>query len=65
MASVTEWIEGARPRTLPAAVAPVLVGLGATLNTGSDLAGAALGLNAALALLVALSLQVGVNYFND
>lgn len=65
MASVSEWIEGARPRTLPAAVAPVLVGFGATLNTGSDLQGAALALRAGLALLVALSLQVGVNYSND
>jgi 1,4-dihydroxy-2-naphthoate octaprenyltransferase len=52
------WVDGARPRTLPAAVAPVLV--------ASALAGSAFNLvTAALALLVSLSLQVGVNYAND
>jgi 1,4-dihydroxy-2-naphthoate octaprenyltransferase len=52
------WVAGARPRTLPAAVAPVLV--------ASALAGSAFNLvTAALALLVSLSLQVGVNYAND
>ncbi|WP_206790899.1 1,4-dihydroxy-2-naphthoate polyprenyltransferase [Amycolatopsis sp. MtRt-6] len=60
MASLSEWIEGARPRTLPNAVAPVVAG-----------AGAAIALDAfswwrsALALLVSLSLIVGVNYAND
>ncbi|MGZ4783517.1 MAG: 1,4-dihydroxy-2-naphthoate polyprenyltransferase, partial [Oryzihumus sp.] len=29
MATLSQWVEGARPRTLPAAVAPVLVGTGA------------------------------------
>jgi 1,4-dihydroxy-2-naphthoate octaprenyltransferase len=52
------WISGARPRTLPAAVAPVLV--------ASALAGSAFNpVTAALALLVSLSLQIGVNYAND
>ena len=60
MASVAEWVEGARPRTLPAAVAPVAVGTGAAAGLG------ALGpLRAVLALVVALALQVGVNYAND
>jgi 1,4-dihydroxy-2-naphthoate octaprenyltransferase len=52
------WVAGARPRTLPAAVAPVLV--------ASALAGSAFNpVTASLALLVSLSLQVGVNYAND
>ena len=60
MATLPQWVEGARPRTLPAAVAPVLVGTGAAyaLHQGS----AAFAL---LALLVSLSLQVGVNFAND
>lgn len=60
MATLAQWIEGARPRTLPAAVAPVLVGTGSAHALGSsDLA------LALLALVVALLLQVGVNYAND
>ena len=60
MTTVAQWIEGARPRTLPAALSPVLVGSGA--------AAAADGFRlsrAALALLVAVALQIGVNYAND
>ena len=49
---------GARPRTLPAAIAPVVV---ATALAGSD----ASLVPALLALLVSLALQVGVNYAND
>jgi 1,4-dihydroxy-2-naphthoate polyprenyltransferase len=60
MATLSQWVEGARPRTLPAAVAPVLVGTGAA--SALDMAN---GANALLALLVSLSLQVGVNYAND
>lgn len=60
MASVTQWVEGARPRTLPAALAPVLAGSGAAWFADSFKPGHAL-----LALLVALALQVGVNYAND
>jgi 1,4-dihydroxy-2-naphthoate polyprenyltransferase len=55
-----QWLEGARPRTLPAAVAPVLVGTGAAAAVDAFSAGRAL-----LALVVALALQVGVNYAND
>jgi 1,4-dihydroxy-2-naphthoate polyprenyltransferase len=55
-----QWVQGARPRTLPAAVAPVLVGTGAAI--GAD---AFRPVRALLALLVALALQVGVNYAND
>lgn len=60
MASLAQWIEGARPRTLPAAFAPVLVGTAAADALGS----AELGL-ALLALVVALGFQIGVNYAND
>ncbi|MFI2702410.1 1,4-dihydroxy-2-naphthoate polyprenyltransferase [Cellulosimicrobium composti] len=60
MASTTEWIAGARPRTLPAAATPVLVGSGAAAQVGGFALGPAL-----LALGVALALQVGVNYAND
>jgi 1,4-dihydroxy-2-naphthoate polyprenyltransferase len=108
VATLGQWVQGARPRTLPAAIAPVLLGtavayrdlapvlrLGLTSSFGwfayTPLDGAAatvlgaagllgpsgsaplrvsltwadLGLRAALALLVALALQVGVNFAND
>jgi 1,4-dihydroxy-2-naphthoate octaprenyltransferase len=63
LATVTtaaEWIEGARPRTLPAAISPVLAGTGVALYAHS-----AVWWKALLALVVALALQVGVNYAND
>ena len=60
MTSAADWLAGARPRTLPAAIAPVLVGSGAAALAGSFRPGRAL-----LALVVALALQVGVNYAND
>ena len=60
MATLAEWVEGARPRTLPAAVAPVLAGSGvAWFEGGFDLR------LATLALAVALALQIGVNFAND
>jgi 1,4-dihydroxy-2-naphthoate octaprenyltransferase len=60
MATAAQWLEGARPRTLPAAIAPVAAGTGA-----AALASGFVAWKAALALLVALALQVGVNYAND
>jgi 1,4-dihydroxy-2-naphthoate octaprenyltransferase len=60
MATVGQWLEGARPRTLPAALAPVAAGTGAAGATDSLDGGRAL-----LALFVAVALQVGVNYAND
>jgi 1,4-dihydroxy-2-naphthoate octaprenyltransferase len=60
MASLAQWFAGARPRTLPAAVSPVLVGSGAAYAAGTG----DLGL-AVLALAVSGCLQVGVNYAND
>jgi 1,4-dihydroxy-2-naphthoate polyprenyltransferase len=59
-ASIALWLEGARLRTLPLAIAPVLIGAGAAeANQSFDLT------LSALALLVALFLQVGVNFAND
>ena len=58
MSKWNKWIIGARPRTLSAAVAPVLV---ATASAGEN----AHWLPAILALSVSLALQVGVNYGND
>ena len=60
MATRKQWIEGARPRTLPAAIAPVLVGCAiAYYENGFRFA------IAVLALVVSLALQIGVNYSND
>ncbi|MEU6641125.1 1,4-dihydroxy-2-naphthoate polyprenyltransferase [Saccharomonospora sp. NPDC046836] len=60
MATVAEWIEGARPRTLPNAVAPVVAGMGAAAQLGAFSWWQSL-----LALLVALALIIGVNFAND
>lgn len=54
------WLQGARPRTLPAAVVPVLVGTAA-----AGAAGWVVWWRAAAALVTALALQVGTNYAND
>ena len=55
---MNKWILGARPRTLPAAVAPVVV---ATALVGADFN----WFRAVLALKVAVWLQIGVNFAND
>ena len=60
MADPREWLAGTRPRTLPAAVVPVLIGSGVALGYGGFSWWRAL-----LALVVALALQVGVNFAND
>ncbi|GAA5104247.1 1,4-dihydroxy-2-naphthoate polyprenyltransferase [Haloechinothrix salitolerans] len=60
MATITAWVRGARPRTLPNAIAPVVVGAGAAAELG-----AFSWLRSTLALIVALALIVGVNYAND
>jgi 1,4-dihydroxy-2-naphthoate octaprenyltransferase len=57
----SQWLAGARPRTLGAAVAPVLVGTSAAV---ADTDGV-IWWRAACAMVVALALQVGVNYAND
>jgi 1,4-dihydroxy-2-naphthoate octaprenyltransferase len=60
VATPAQWLEGARPRTLPAALAPVFVGTGAAAALDGFRPGPAV-----LALVVALALQVAVNYAND
>ena len=60
MPTPAQWIAGARPRTLPAAVAPVLAGTAIALWLDE-----AVWWKALLALAVALLLQIGVNYAND
>lgn len=60
MATVAQWIEGARPRTLPNAIAPVIAGTGAAAWMHS-----AVWWKALLALAVSMSLIVGVNFAND
>jgi 1,4-dihydroxy-2-naphthoate octaprenyltransferase len=57
---VKAWVEGARPRTLPAAVVPVLVGTAAASARGEVEWLYGIG-----ALVVALAIQVGTNYAND
>jgi 1,4-dihydroxy-2-naphthoate octaprenyltransferase len=60
MTAVSDWVAGARPRTLPAAVVPVAVGTAVASAQGRVIWG-----RSALALAVSLALQVGVNYAND
>jgi 1,4-dihydroxy-2-naphthoate octaprenyltransferase len=59
-ATAGQWVAGARVRTLPNSIAPVIVGAGAAGAVGEFNWWASL-----LALVVALALQVGVNYAND
>ncbi len=60
MATPAHWLQGARPRTLPAAVAPVVAGTGVAAYDD-----AMVWWKALLALVVSLALQVAVNYAND
>jgi 1,4-dihydroxy-2-naphthoate octaprenyltransferase len=61
LVNVKVWVQGARPRTLGAAVAPVVVGTSAASRYLSEPS----PLRAVLALIVALGLQIGVNFAND
>ena len=60
MATPAQWLDGARPRTLPAAISPVLAGTGVAAHVDD-----AVWWKALLALVVSLALQVAVNYAND
>ncbi|QKT08388.1 1,4-dihydroxy-2-naphthoate polyprenyltransferase [Gordonia sp. X0973] len=61
MATVSQWINGARPRTLPNALAPVIAGIGAAyhVNRHPD------WVHVLAAFVVAIALIIGVNYAND
>lgn len=59
MTNTKDWITGARPRTLTAAISPVLVGTSLALEDSIDL------WRFTLTLLLALTLQIAVNYAND
>ena len=61
MAGIRIWVAGARPRTLSAALVPVATGTAVAVGEGSDTA----WWRAGMALLVAMALQVGVNFAND
>ncbi|WP_136088999.1 1,4-dihydroxy-2-naphthoate polyprenyltransferase [Auritidibacter ignavus] len=60
MATFSQWVSAARLRTLPMAIAPVVVGSAAAAELDSFNP-----LRAVLALIVALAMQIGVNYSND
>jgi len=60
VATLAQWIEGARPRTLPNALAPVIAGTGAAAWLH-----AAVWWKALLALAVAVAMIIGVNFAND
>lgn len=62
MISPAVWVQGARPRTLPAAVVPVAVGT--AVVAGSD-DHQVIWWRGVAALVVSLALQVGTNYVND
>ncbi len=55
------WVLGARPKTLPAAIVPVMVGTAAAVGEGRGLS----VWRALAAGVVALALQVATNYVND
>ncbi|MDA8102271.1 MAG: 1,4-dihydroxy-2-naphthoate polyprenyltransferase [Nitrospiraceae bacterium] len=60
MATVGQWVQGARPRTLPAALVPVVVATAAATADGHFVWD-----RAVLALVVSLAIQVATNYAND
>ncbi len=57
--SAAMWLHGARPRTLPAAIVPVAVGTAAAVGDG------VIWWRAAMALVVAVAIQIGTNFAND
>ncbi|GAB11748.1 1,4-dihydroxy-2-naphthoate octaprenyltransferase [Gordonia araii NBRC 100433] len=61
MATLAQWIDGARPRTLPNAIAPVIAGVGAAYHVDNSPD----WLHILGAFVVAIALIVGVNYAND
>ena len=65
MTQVRDWVAGARPRTLPASLAPVLAGSATAARPGLGWGQGMIWWRLAMAVVVALALQVGVNYAND
>jgi 1,4-dihydroxy-2-naphthoate octaprenyltransferase len=63
--TIGDWVAGARPRTLPAAVVPVVVGAGVAAGTGDSFGDGVTWWRVVVALVVSLLLQIGVNYAND
>jgi 1,4-dihydroxy-2-naphthoate octaprenyltransferase len=61
VATLSQWVSGARLRTLPIVIAPVVIGTAAALGEAETVH----WFRFVLALLVGLLLQVGVNYSND
>ena len=62
---VRDWVAGARPRTLPASLAPVIAGTATVARPGYGWGQGLIWWRFAMALVVALALQIGVNYAND
>jgi 1,4-dihydroxy-2-naphthoate octaprenyltransferase len=60
VATPAQWLKGARPQTLPAAITPVIAGIGVAAYVDAFSWWRAL-----LALVVSLALQVACNYAND
>ncbi|WP_101652244.1 1,4-dihydroxy-2-naphthoate polyprenyltransferase [Brevibacterium ihuae] len=81
MATIAQWVEGARLRTLPLAIAPVLIGTGAAIGAMGGFSSLIIGsvdpaerpevgigtvlVRALLAVIVSLGLQIGSNFAND
>ncbi|MCY3560204.1 MAG: 1,4-dihydroxy-2-naphthoate polyprenyltransferase [bacterium] len=65
MTRARDWIAGARPRTLPASLAPVIAGTAAAARPGFGWGQGVIWWRLAMALVVALALQVWVNFAND
>lgn len=65
MTTLGQWVAGARPKTLPAAIVPVAVGAAAAVDRGDGWDGTLVWWRVAAALVVSLALQIATNYAND
>jgi 1,4-dihydroxy-2-naphthoate octaprenyltransferase len=63
--TLASWVAGARPRTLPAAIVPVLVGTACAVHDTGDWNHGIIVWRAVAAMVVSLAIQVGTNYAND
>jgi 1,4-dihydroxy-2-naphthoate octaprenyltransferase len=63
--AMNRWVAGARPRTLPAAVVPVIVGTAAAADGDAGVGRGIIGWRFLAALVVALAIQIGTNFAND